>query len=304
MHKKEVKISKMLCFLCVRAILRLSSGYYAVNKEEDTKMRKSLFKKATAVFCALALTMSTATTCFAWEDYFGQNRGWYEGALGELTSQSATGWTAALELIGWGGVWGAQVKDETLSIEAGVEYNLSFDVTSTDIDKWIVVKISDDSAEQPVLWGTWVHCTPGQKQHVEKTVKLDAPGTKIVFGIGGDFGDRVDEEELYALSSETPKDADGDPLLTTTIKLENYSFAPAAAEENLPEGDDVSVDDSEDKGTSAGSTSTGSTGSTGSTTTTTSTTVKTGDFTPIACATGAVVAAAAIVVFTRKREDA
>ena len=72
---------------------------------------KSL-KKIAAVVATLALTVGMTANCFAasWQSYFGVNEAWFEGAEGKLSSQSATGWTADMKTIGWGGCWGAQVK--------------------------------------------------------------------------------------------------------------------------------------------------------------------------------------------------
>ena len=43
-----------------------------------------------------------------WGSYFGANADWYEGAEGKLTANTAAGFTASINSVGWGGVWGAQ----------------------------------------------------------------------------------------------------------------------------------------------------------------------------------------------------
>ena len=83
---------------------------------------KSL-KKIAAVVATLALTVGMTANCFAasWQSYFGVNEAWFEGAEGKLSSQSATGWTADMKTIGWGGCWGAQVK-QPVKVKKGEEY--------------------------------------------------------------------------------------------------------------------------------------------------------------------------------------
>ena len=84
-----------------------------------------MFKKATAVVAALALTVGMTTTAFAstWTDYFGQSSGWYEGSMGRLSGKSDQGWTAKMDIIGWGGIWGCQVKRK-VSIQKGRKYTI------------------------------------------------------------------------------------------------------------------------------------------------------------------------------------
>lgn len=260
-------------------------------------MRKSLLKKVTAAVCAVALTVATTTTCFAadkWTSWLGMNSGWYEGALGEVKAQSDTGWTLSLETIGWMGVWGAQVKDENISLSAGKEYTLTFDMSATDINKWIFVKVANDADD--LLFGEWIQLKAGQTTHYTKTFKVDEKATKIVFGCGGEMGDRTDEEEMYKLMSSLP--SDGDANYSTTITCSNYSLGEAGAANNGGGNDDNKGGNGDNQG-GTGTTTTPNGGTGGN-----STTVQTGDFTPLTCAAVAVVAAAAIVVFTRKREEA
>jgi len=263
-------------------------------------MRKSIIKRASAVVCALALTIASTATCFAdWTSYFGMNMGWYEGSLGELKSSSATGWEAFLEQIGWGGVWGAQIKDEAITVEAGKEYQLSFDIVSDTVDKWVFIKITDDTADAPVLYGAWVQCKAGQTVSFSDTFTLDTAASRIYFGIGGEMGDREDEAPLYELTDTKPSDVD--PLYSTTLKLSNYSLAEVAAEEPSSEEDTQGGEEVTTKDNS------GNEGGNEEATTkapTSTTTPQTGDFSPIACAAVAIAAAAGIVVFTRKREEA
>ena len=261
-------------------------------------MRKSILKRVSAVIATAALTVAMTTSAFAadrWASYFGQNMGWYEGAIGELTSQTDDSWTAKMDMIGWGGVWGAQVKDENLSLKKGVEYSLSFSLSTKDVDKWVFIKVANDKDD--LLYGDWVQLKVGKKTNYNKTFTLSEDATKIVFGIGGEFGDRVDEEDMYKLTSGKPHD--GDSTFATTLTCTKFSLkeAKAAKEKKVVEDDNDDADDAEEVATEAVA---------GTTTTTTTTTapVQTGDAAPIACAAVAIVAAAAVVVFSRKREDA
>lgn len=253
-------------------------------------MRK-LLKRVSAVVCATALTVAMASTCFAadrWASYFGQNMGWYEGAIGEVTAQSKDSFTAKMDLIGWGGVWGAQVKDEALDLKKGTEYKLTFDMVSDTVDKWVFIKIANDADD--LIYGEWIQLIKGKKYEYSATFTPSENATKIVFGMGGEFGDRTDEADMYELMSGLPSDVDAN--YATTITCTNFSLEEAAAEKPAKEEKADKANENNDKEveTEAKKETTGA--------------VQTGDSTPIACAAVAVIAAAAIVVFTRKREDA
>lgn len=252
-------------------------------------MRKSLFKKVAATVCAAALTVAMTATCFAaspWTQWIAwEDAGWYEGAKGKVESQSEDGWVLQLDELGWMGVWGAQMKDENISLKPGTEYELKFDMVSSDVDKWVFVKIAND--DDDLLWGKWLQLKAGKTMNVAETVTVSEEATKIVFGCGGEMGDRTDEAEMYELLSELPSDVD--PLFTTKITMSNYYLGEPVVEEP--------AEDPEEGGNDEPATTKADGGSG-------STTVKTGDFTPIACAAVAVIAASAIVVFTRKREEA
>ncbi len=258
-------------------------------------MRKSILKRVSAVVATVALTVAmTSSACAAdrWTSYFGQNQGWYEGAIGELTAQTEDSWTAKMDLIGWGGVWGAQVKDENLSLKKGVEYSLSFSLSTKDVNKWVFVKVANDKDD--LLYGDWIQLKVGKKTNYDKKFTLKEDATKIVFGIGGEFGDRVDEEDMYKLTSGKPDD--GDSTYATTLTLQKFSLKEAKEAAAEPKTEAAVNDDDDEDVTEAASQV--------APTTTTTTPVQTGDATPIACAAVAIVAAAAVVVFSRKREDA
>lgn len=264
-------------------------------------MRKSLLKRVSAAVCAVALTIAMTTSCFAadrWTGYFGQNMGWYEGAIGELTAQSEDSWTANLELIGWGGVWGAQVKDEALKLKKGTKYELAFDLVSDTVDKWVFVKVANDNDD--IIYGEWIQLKKGKKTSFKKEFTPAEAATKIVFGIGGEFGDRTDEADMYELTSTLPDDVDAN--YATKITCTNFSLEEAGAKEVVNEKED-SKGEKNDKEADVEDANEDQSADTDGTQETSSA-VQTGDSTPVACATIAVIAAAAIVVFTRKREEA
>ncbi|MBE5957319.1 MAG: hypothetical protein E7254_00445 [Lachnospiraceae bacterium] len=263
-------------------------------------MRKSILKKVSAVIATAALTVAMTTSAFAadrWASYFGQNMGWYEGAIGELTSQSDTGWVAKMDMIGWGGVWGAQVKDENLSLKAGVEYSLSFTMTTKDVDKWVFVKVANDKDD--LLYGDWIQLKVGKKTAYNKNFTLKEDATKIVFGIGGEFSDRVDEEEMYKLTSAKPYDEDS--AYATTITCAKFSLKEAGAASVKP---DPGKKKKVDGGNTPSETTASGARTTPSTNPGTTAPVQTGDAAPIACAAVAIAAAAVVVVFSRKKEEA
>ena len=99
---------------------------------------RRLAKKVAATAMALTMTAAMATTCFAanWGSYFGANADWYEGAEGKLTANTAAGFTASINSVGWGGVWGAQVyidgsrNDNAKNVKVQKENLTHFHLTS------------------------------------------------------------------------------------------------------------------------------------------------------------------------------
>ena len=192
-----------------------------------------------------------------------------------------------MKTIGWGGVWGCQVYQDSskgngsVDIKKGQEYQLKCTLKSSDMDKWIVIKVA---TKENIAFAKWVQLKKGQSTTIDETFTAKCDATSIYFGIGGDFGDRADEKDLYTYAEGGQKsisDGDGDAAgKGTTITCTGYSLASTAA---------------------TGS-NTGSSSNSGSVSTQT-TTVKTGDFTPVACGAAAILAAAALVVFSRKREN-
>ena len=288
-------------------------------------MRKSILKKISAVACAMVLTVASTSNVFAhnWESFWGGTSGiWYEGSYGETQNPSDTGFTAFYEMIGWGGVWGCQVSDnKSFLIPAGEEWNLKATITSKDIDKWIFIKITNDTEEEEaVLFGKWVHLTKGKAVNVDEKFTVERDANKIVFGMGGEFGDRMDEEEIYALSDTLPNDADGgiESDAYTTITVENFSLAAdvpttttvptTSGTDPVPpttSGTDPVTDVPGSTAVVPGTTAVVESNGTTSYVVTDPNggTVTTGDFAPLGFACVAVLAATVVVIATKKRED-
>lgn len=236
-------------------------------------------KKLVAVVAVLALTVGLSANCFAatWGSYFGLPRGWYEGADGELTAQTEDSWTANLLSLGWGGCWGAQVFQESgsVDIKKGEEYQVKFTISSSNCDKWVYLKIAKD---EDIAFAKWVQVKKGGSVTVDETFTATANADSVYFGIGGEFGDRQESDaDAEVRYSYAPGGADAlddvDPTYATKLTCTGfYLGAPEAGDTDKP---------AENK---------------------TNGTVSTGDFMPIACGTAAVVAAAVVVIFARKRE--
>ena len=147
-------------------------------------------KKIICLICTISLVIGSASvvSAKAWSTYFGLNKGWYEGTKGSLTSNSANGWSAKIQSIGWGGCWGGQVYQKA-SIQKGKTYKIQFTIKSSKLDKWVFLKIGDDRGKQMNL-GKWIDCRKGQTVSVNETFTAKYNGKSVYFGIGGDFHDR------------------------------------------------------------------------------------------------------------------
>ena len=274
-----------------------------------------MFKKIATVATALALTVGMSSSVFAatWGSYFGMNSGWYEGSQGKLTTNTADGWTAQIEQIGWGGVWGGQVFLDSsqkgnaggINVKKGKKYTLKCTLKSTKCDKWFLIKIAKGDN---YAFGKWVFVKKGSSETVNETFTAKCDANSLYFGIGGDFGDRdgvstdKDAKIRYALAGgasviQGKQDAGGDSVAATVLSCSGYSLTE--------EGAEAATQAPNEQVTVAPGGSTGvSTPSSGTVVTNTApAAVATGDFTPIACGAAAVVAAATIVVFARKRKE-
>ncbi|MFR7644085.1 hypothetical protein [Eubacterium sp.] len=251
-----------------------------------------VLKRIAAVAATVALTVGMSASCFAagtWGHYIGFSEGnvWYEASEGSFKENSATGWTANMDAIGWGGVWGYQVFQEgkgKVDIKKGEQYTLKCTLKSTKMDKWVVIKIA---TKENIAFAKWVKLPKNQAVTVDETFTAKCDANSIYFGLGGDFGDRDDEKDLYTWAEggkSAISDGDGDMAAkATVITCTDYSLAaPAAANDNQ-------------QNNNGGNTTQPATNTT---------TVATGDFGPYACAVAAIAAAAVIVVFSRKRKEA
>lgn len=171
-----------------------------------------------------------------WDSYFGANDGsFWEGALGSLNNVSNTGFTARMEQVGWGGVWGGQAR-RAVNIKKGKKYCISFKVRSTNVDKYIYIKIAKQEA---LAHGFWEKLPKGQTVTVNESFIAKNDADQIIFGIGGDFGDRsgasdLDADERYnifdqqfganAHTSLLLNDANGDAAAATNIIVSDYTI--------------------------------------------------------------------------------
>ncbi len=194
---------------------------------------RGLAKKIAASVMALTLVLAMTTTCFAagWESYFGKNADWYEGAEGKLTANTDNAWTADMTAIGWGGIWGGQVK-KAVSVKKGQKYTLSFTISSSNCNKWVYIKMAADDENETLAFGDWVQLTKGQNKKYSKTFTAAVDSKLITFGIGGEMMDREgsdkDAEARYALLPAGGKSMpDADPMASTVVKLTNFSLGSA-----------------------------------------------------------------------------
>ena len=193
-----------------------------------------------------------------------------------------------MKTIGWGGCWGAQVK-QSVKVKKGEEYTIKYTLSSSKCDKWVFVKIADK--KENFAYGKWVKIKKGKSVSVNETFKATADSDTLTFGIGGEFGDRKgidkDATKRYSYASGGAASLnDGDPTYSTTVKCTGFSFEAKSAASTGTNSTDTNTNTN---------TNTNTTGST-------STTVATGDFSPMACGAAAILAGVALVVFARKRE--
>ncbi|MBR3644859.1 MAG: hypothetical protein IKN54_00415, partial [Lachnospiraceae bacterium] len=125
------------------------------------------------------------------------------------------------------GIWGAQVKDTTIHIPAGSAARLSFTLESSDCDKWVFIKVTNENrskGDTPVLYGDWVKVPAGCRVNYDKMFTVDADATAIWFGIGGEMGDRPEQGIYDYCEDGIPNDLDA--TYYTTLTMSNYSLTP------------------------------------------------------------------------------
>ena len=96
---------------------------------------------------------------------------------------------------------------------------------STDINKWVVIKITK---KDKIAYVKWIHLKKAKYTKINETFVAKKNASQIYFGIGGEFGDRDDEKEIYAYLKKRPNDGNGDVAgKSTKILLRKYSLKPA-----------------------------------------------------------------------------
>ncbi len=268
-------------------------------------------KKIVALTAALVLVIGTVSTVSAasWKTYFGLNSGWYEGTEAKF-SGNASGWTCNILSIGWGGCWGGQISQKK-NIVKGKKYTLKCTLSSSAFDKWVYIKIGNETGSQMNL-GQWVDCKKGKSVSINKTFTAKYNANSIYFAVGGDFGDRAgvatdkDAKVRYKyapnkkLDGRLPSDYSAEHK--TTIKCTGFSLEEVSAS-TPSNGGTGNTDTNTGGGNVVNPNNNGTvTPDAGNTVSDPNTTVATGDFEPIVFGAAAVVAAAVIVVFTRRRE--
>ena len=213
---------------------------------------RGLAKKIAASVMALTLVFAMATSCFAatWGSYFGASAepSWYEGADGRLTKNTAAGFTASIDAVGWGGVWGAQVyidgkkndNAKNISVKKGQTYKFSFTIKATNVDKFVYIKVATG---EKLAYSTWVKVKANKTVKFNKTFKAKANANSVYFGMGGDVGDRADVvtdedavkrynvfKNVFKKPAEEglANDANGDYTAATVITVSKFTLIQKA----------------------------------------------------------------------------
>lgn len=200
-------------------------------------------KKLVLLALSVIFVYAFSVICFAgtWSSYFGYNAHeteyYYEATEGSLTYDSSTGFTANLTKIGWQGVWGCQIY-KSVNIGYGGQYNISFKIKSSNVDKYVYIKFSERNQNNNA-YSFWVKCPKGQTVSVNRTFTAKTNTSTVIFGLGGDYGDRLDSydsdssyryslfESQFGISSSKLKDLDtqpGNAASSTEITVSNFSF--------------------------------------------------------------------------------
>jgi hypothetical protein len=215
---------------------------------------RRLAKKIAASAMALTLVFAMATSCFAanWGSYFGASEEgsgyWYEGAAGKLTKNTASGFTAAIDAVGWGGIWGGQVyldgsksdNAKGIDVKKGQKYTLSFTISAKNITKYVYVKVAKG---ETLAYSTWIKVPANGKKTVKTTFTAKANANSVYFGLGGDIGDRsdvvTDKDAVtrYSVFKSVFKkdaaeglaeDANGDYTAATVIEVSKFTLIQKA----------------------------------------------------------------------------
>lgn len=211
---------------------------------------KGFTKKILSVVVALTMVIGLATTASAatWTGYFGNNDGsFWEGATGSMTKNTANAFTAGMTNVGWGGVWGCQVY-QPIKMTKGTQYNVSFTAKSSNVNKFIYVKMATVSGTtENLAKGFWVKLPRGKNVNVSQTFKAACNANQITFGLGGECGDREGSDQdatvRYKIFDQqfgsgkhlqlVDMDCDGDFAAATNIIVTNYSLVAAPGKVTL-----------------------------------------------------------------------
>ena len=91
-------------------------------------MRK-VIRKISAAIVATTITVAMCATCFLQVQHLkatlDREKNWYEGADGSLSGATASSFSADMDAIGWGSVWGAQAHRD-ITVKKGQKYTLRF----------------------------------------------------------------------------------------------------------------------------------------------------------------------------------
>lgn len=206
---------------------------------------KGFTKKIVSVVLALTMVFAVATTAMAasWEPYFGKDSGWKEGGSGTLENNTATGFTAKITHLGWGGIWGIQAKNNAVKVNKGTAYAVTFKASSSKLNKFLYVKMAKDGTEK-VSGAFWVLLKRGKNVNVNEVFVAKENSKLLTIGMGGEDFDRsgidADADIRYGIFNKQYKgkfvakakcglDADGlFDSAPTDIKVSNFKITPAA----------------------------------------------------------------------------
>ena len=171
-----------------------------------------------------------------WATYFGaRDSEWNKGVDGYLAKNKETEWTANVNDFGWIGVWGGLVSKE-VNIKAGGEYELKFNMKSSEVDKFVYLEVDN---EEKKIFGDWIFLPAGQDVEYDKKFITNEDAGTIYFGFGGDFGNvdtfmqGTDAKERYDLLGDNyesilSNDCGGDYRTDSIISCENFSLTESA----------------------------------------------------------------------------
>lgn len=171
-----------------------------------------------------------------WGTYFGARDGSGNvGVDGYLAKNEDDAWTTNVKDFGWIGVWGGLVSKE-VNIKAGGEYELKFNMKSSEVDKFVYLEVDN---EEKKIFGDWIFLPAGQDVEYDKKFITNEDAGTIYFGFGGDFGNvdtfmqGTDAKERYDLLGDNyesilSNDCGGDYRTDSIISCENFSLTESA----------------------------------------------------------------------------